>query len=123
MSTNLAARDDRLLLALLEQIAQLGSPKAKDQFGVEGYCNDQVSRHLAILRDTGRINYIEAGDGDDPDYFFAKSPTAAGWNWMAEAGPPLRAPVRTWWRAIDWKWVIGTLIAAAGLLVAALALW
>ena len=59
MNTSLAAEDDRLLLALLEQVARLQSPKAKDEFRVEGYSDDQVARYLLISRDTGMINCIK----------------------------------------------------------------
>ena len=115
------AKDDRLLLSLLEQIAQLTSPRAKGEFRVEGYSEEEVARHLLILRDTGLTNYIPAGDGDDPDDMFVKSPTACGWDWMTEAQARLRNPGRAWVTQ-NWKWAIGTLIAATAVAVAAAAL-
>ena len=116
-----ASKDDRLLLSLLEQIAQLSNPRANGEFRVEGYSEEQVARHLLILRDNHLINYIPADDGDGPDDMFVKSPTAAGWDWITEAQARLRNPGRAWVTQ-NWQWAIGALIAATAVAVAAAAL-
>lgn len=119
MSAAVAAKDDRLLLLPLEQIASLSDYRPKSEFRIEGYSEDQVARHMLMLRDSGLIHYIPTGDLQDEDDMLVKSPTAAGWDWMTGARARLRRPGRDW-LARNWMWLVTTLIAMAAVALAVL---
>jgi hypothetical protein len=108
-------RDERLTLELLEEIARATaggqSTRSTEMETRQGWTREQVWRELELLWDEGLIRARSEKDLSDvgPDLLIQG---LTGDGWARYAG--LRRPVRFWFER-NWKWVIGTVIAVAGI--------